>query len=282
MASFAVAAIARDEGRYVAEWAVFHLLAGAERVLVYDNGSTDGMAAILQALSRHVAVDVVHWPTRARDFNATQKLAYADAARRLAGMNFVAFIDVDEFLVVDPGLTIAGVLDGYGPGVGAIACQQVLFGSSGADRASDDLVMARFTRSAPTDYPGHVWFKTIARPALLQGMETVHSVHTSGLYVHADGSPLERGENPRHALTVHHRPIRLHHYIVKSREEFAAKQARMLAADLPESVRAGYTDQVAGFDARVRLINQVENLDLARHAPAVRERLREVSAAPIS
>jgi hypothetical protein len=271
MASFAVAAIAKDEADYVEEWVAYHLLAGAASIRVYDNGSTDGTADALRRLGGNAPVEVVAWPNRG-DFNATQKAAYLDAAERCRGaVDFVAFIDVDEFLCVDRGLDVAGTLDGFGPDVGAIACQQVLFGSSGAEEATDDLVIARFTRSALEGHPGHRWFKTIARPDLLLSIETVHSVRTSGAYVFADGTPLERPEgNPRMATRVSHRPVRLHHYAVKSREEFRRKQARMLAADLPEGVRRSYLDEVAGFDARDHAINQTENLELARHAGAVK------------
>jgi glycosyltransferase involved in cell wall biosynthesis len=281
MASFAVAAIAKNEAPYVEEWAAFHLLAGAASVRVYDNGSTDGTADALRRLGRSAPVEVVDWPVRNNDFNGTQKAAYQDAAERCRGaVDFVALIDVDEFLCADGGPDVRGALDGFGPAVGAVACQQVLFGSSGAEAARDEPVIARFTRSAPGDYPGHRWFKTIARPDLLLSIETVHSVRTSGRYVFADGRPLDRPEgNPRMATLVSHRPIRLHHYIVKSREEFGRKQARMLAADLPDSVRQGYSDAVAGFDARDRNINAVENLDLARHADAVRRRVERLRAA---
>lgn len=278
MASFAVAAIAKNEADYVEEWTAFHLLAGAASVRVYDNGSADGTLDAARRLGRTAPVEAVEWPVRGGDFNGTQKAAYLDAAERYRGaVDFVAFIDVDEFLCADRGLDVAGTLDGFDAGVGAIACQQVLFGSSGQDEAAPEPVITRFTRSAPEDYAGHRWFKTIARPESVLAIETVHSVRTSGAYVFADGAPLERPDgNPRVAARTAHSPIRLHHYIVKSREEFGRKQARMLAADLPDSVRRTYTDEVAGFDARDRNINRVENLDLARHAPAVLEHLDRI------
>lgn len=282
MASFAVAAIAKNEADHVGEWVAYHLLAGAASIRVYDNGSIDGTVDTLRRLGRTAPVEVVEWPTRNGDFNGTQKAAYQDAAERCRGaVDFVALIDIDEFLCADGGgMEVAEALDGFGPGVGAVACQQVLFGSSGADVATAEPVIARFTRSAPEDYPGHRWFKTIARPDLLQSIETVHSVRTSGSYVFADGSPLDRPDgNPRMASRVCRGPLRLHHYIVKSREEFARKQARMLAADLPEIVLKGYTDEVAGFDARDRNINAVENLGLARHAGAVLRRMEELGVA---
>lgn len=135
MASFAVAAIAKNEADYVGEWVAYHLLAGAASIRVYDNGSTDGTVDTLRRLGRNAPVEVVEWPTRNGDFNGTQKAAYQDAAERCRGaVDFVALIDVDEFLCADRALDVPGALDGFGPGVGAVACQQVLFGSSGAER----------------------------------------------------------------------------------------------------------------------------------------------------
>ena len=81
--------------------------------------------------------------------NSDPQAAYLDAAERFRGtVDFVALIDIDEFLCVDGGLDVSGTLDGFGAGVGAIACQQVLFGSSGAEAPTDEPVIARFTRSS--------------------------------------------------------------------------------------------------------------------------------------
>lgn len=279
-ATFAVAAIAKDEAAHVEEWAAYHLLAGASAVRVYDNGSSDGTADRLRALARRgLPVEVVDWPTARGDFNGTQKLAYADAAARFrGGVDWLALIDVDEFLCADGGADgdpgVAGALAGVSEHVGAVAVQQVLFGSSGAEAAAARPVLERFTRCAPADWPGHLWFKTVARPDLLLEVETVHSVRTSGGYAQADGLPLERpADQPRMATRIAHRPLRLHHYALKSREEWRRKQARMLEAALPEASRRGYSDEAADFAARDRGLNAVENLDLARHAPALRDLL---------
>lgn len=278
MSTFAVAAIVKDEAAYIEEWAVFHMVSGASSVRIYDNGSTDNTADLVRRMGRSLPVELVDWPTIGRDFNNTQKLAYADAAARLDGLvDFVALIDADEFLVSDPDTTIAAALGGLPPEVGAIACQQRLFGSSGAQQAGPDLVISRFARCALEDHGGHLWFKTIARPDMVLSIETVHSVRTRGAYAFADGSPLDRPQdNPKAATRVCHRPLRLNHYILKSREEFLTKQKRMMAADLSADSKLRYSDATATFETRDKNINHRENLDACRHVMAVQTMLGKV------
>ena len=65
MKNIVICAIVRDEVRYLLEWIAFHLVAGVDGFLIYDNDSKDGTTDLLTALKVHYPIEVVAWPTAA-------------------------------------------------------------------------------------------------------------------------------------------------------------------------------------------------------------------------
>lgn len=218
-----ICAIVRDEATYVEEWVAFHRAQGVGIFQIYDNGSVDGTPDVL----RRVGLEPIIWAGRPADFDTQQRAAYLEAAHMLAGRaEWLAFIDIDEFLF-GRGMPLTAALAGFAGGVGAIAVQQVMFGSGGQRTRLPGPVTQRFTRCAPRDHGENRWFKTVARPEWVAGFESVHSVMLSeGTYVMPDGSPLERGAQSGEAVRRVEGRLGLHHYALKSLEEFRAKQAK--------------------------------------------------------
>lgn len=272
MPSFSVAAVVKNEGRYIAEWAAYHSIIGAESILIYDNGSNDKTPEVVRSLANFIDIKLIPWPIMNEDFNFTQKAAYEDASHRLAATcDFAAFIDIDEFLSSEGD--IHNILGAFADDVGAIACQQIVFGGSDQDFDSGGLVIERFRMSARSDHPGHIWFKTIARLSSFERMETVHSVVTKGKYVYVDGCVLERPEyNPKVGMRTCINPLRINHYMIKSREEWDNKCQKMNNANLPASIKQNYKNY--GYDARNIQTNVVEDFSLSKKGPAVREFLK--------
>jgi hypothetical protein len=156
----------------------------------------------------------------------------------------------------------------FGPEVGAIAVGHRIFGSSGQAAYTPDLVTSRFTRCARADHPQSQWFKTIARPECVAAVDSAHSVQLrSGSYLMADHRPLQRdniGWHPGHADRVGHGAIALHHYMVKSLEEFRWKQIRFHGKGLDQR----YTDDF--FREHDAIGNETENHELVRFADPIR------------
>jgi hypothetical protein len=233
-----ICAIIRDEASYVEEWVRFHRAQGVKEFRIYDNGSIDGTPEALRALG----IEPVIWAGRPHDFDAQQRAAYVEAALMLAGhVDWLAFIDIDEFIFgrTEP---LAKALAAFPAEAGAIAVQQLMFGSGGQTMRLPGPVTRRFVRCAPRKHPENRWFKTIARPELVLDFETVHSVRLhSGAYVMADGSPLDRqGPHPGEASRRVEGRIGLHHYALKSLEEFRIKQAKWLDRSAAGRMSDGY------------------------------------------
>lgn len=221
----AICAIVRDEAPYIEEWVEFHRRQGVTQFQIYDNGSVDGTPDIF----RKLGIEPVIWAGRPHNFDPQQQAAYLDGANVLTErVDWVAFIDADEFLFGRAGQSLPLALSSMPSDSSAIAVQQCLFGSSGHQTKTPGRITSNFTKSAAPDFYSHAWFKTIARPGAIKWFDSVHSVKLlRGQYVLSDGSPLTReASHPGEASRIAEGAIRLHHYPLKSLEEFREKQAR--------------------------------------------------------
>lgn len=264
----AICAIAKNEALYVEEWIAFHFLQGVSEILIFNNESTDGMGEMLGRVARHVPVSVVDWPNCA-NYDETQMEAYRQGARRLAShADWVAFIDIDEFLFSSRSYLLPEELTQFGPEVGAIAVGHRIFGSSGQVHYAPELVTSRFVRCATHDHPQSQWFKTIARPSLIETFDSAHSVVLkAGAYQLADHTPLRRddpGWHPGHADRVGRGVISIFHYMVKSLEEYRWKQLRFR----DKMLEYRYTDEF--FREHDEIGNEMENDELLRFAERIR------------
>ena len=199
----AVCAIIKNEAPYLDEWIRFHRAVGVQKFYFYLNDCTDDSARILKPYEDCGLVDCVVF-----NGDSQQVPAYQDCLdRHHADADWLAFIDLDEFLVPFKASSVHEILDTL-PG----ECDQVLakwlfFGSSGCSKASPEWVIERFTRRgnfSGLDYQT----KAIVRP---------RSVYK--LYVHRHlvvGSTVKLDESQ----------LRVHHYFCKSWEEYVLRAPR--------------------------------------------------------
>ncbi len=272
--TIALCAIAKNEGPYLAEWAVYHRLIGFDQILVYENESTDDSKAVLGRLEDAGVVKVISWPSRTD--GQVQKRAYADGLRRLrADFEWIAFFDIDEFLFIPafenrihPFLAAYGHLD-------AIAVNWAMFGTSGHETRTPGLVIERFTRRAKTEHGGNRAVKTIARIRALKAPNLHNHEFAEGVvYQTVAGDPILPGTG--RSAAVSHDVVRLNHYFTKSREEWDAKVARGRATK-PD----GHADKFRKeADFRRHDRNEVSDDALAPFASEVRRRLVDWNMAP--
>lgn len=157
-------AIARNEGAYLVEWLAHHLAVGFDRIVVYDNESTDETRALFSALApRDLRLRRVPWPSPAASapFSA-QIMAYVHALPGLA-TPWVMYLDVDDFLVPFGHPTMADLIGTLPEAVASLHVNRRVFAASGQERADCRLVTRAFTRSAPYASDDHYQFRTLAR-----------------------------------------------------------------------------------------------------------------------
>jgi hypothetical protein len=240
----AVGAIFKNEGPYILEWIAFHQAVGVGRFFIADNGSDDGSGELLAALDR--AGIIRHIPFPGTPGEPPQLPAYAEILRRHgAEADWIAFIDADEFLQPAPPErsllpALAALADM--PDVGAIVVNWAVYGSGGQTEARPEPVIERFETRARRNANLNRRYKSIVRVGACAGPEVNphHFALQSGFRaVHVDGSDLELLRPRRTGVTseVRWAPMRLNHYVVKSREEFFERKQRRGRATTADAVR---------------------------------------------
>lgn len=232
---------------------------GFEHFHLYDNGSSDSTAEVLRDYIVQGRATLLTWP----EVNG-QTSAYNHALKVFGrDSEWMALIDPDEFIQVDAGHTLRGILTGL-EGADQVLLPWMHFDSAGHDEPPGELVIEAYTRRAETALRQP---KSLVRPEAVVWAEVHHCITRHSRTVDPAGAPLpERWLLDRPPAGS----IRLNHYFTKSRAEFAEKIAR------------GQVDGGRGktMEAFTRHHCPVQDASLALLAPAVREALRETASRP--
>ena len=230
-----LAAIMKNEGRYLIEWLAHHLLMGFDHFYIVSNDSSDHTWPLLQALSQTLPITCITYAT-IPDTNP-QLAVYEEIVRRHGHeVDWMAFLDADEFLW--PGQypdTVSGLLQDTlqaHPDAGALALNWATYGSSMQLAEESGLVTERFLHHAPQqDHLNH-HFKSIIRMDAFAGFVCPHSCQLKPgyRYLHTDGTEKRdyfyAGQrNPSQSGDVCWTRFRINHYVVKSYAEFVLRKA---------------------------------------------------------
>ncbi|MDR1026996.1 MAG: glycosyltransferase family 92 protein [Rickettsiales bacterium] len=241
----AICAIAKNEGPYFKEWIDFHRMLGVEKFIIYDNESTDNTREILDPYIKAGVVEYIFYPGMVK-----QLKAYNDCLKRHRyDFRWIAFIDLDEFLVPADGGTITAYLKKM-ERFSSVEINWLCYGSGGQKEKKPGFVIERFRDHSRPGHEINQHFKNIIDPARAIYFPSAHrAAMVAGKVCDSVGNPpvrtryfwIKAPKNP---------PIIIAHYAVKSYGEFLDKRARGRARKLePHSV--GYFQK---FD-----LNDVKN-----------------------
>lgn len=241
--NLAICAIIKDEGPYLREWIEYHRLVGVDKFYLYDNDSSDDTKRILAPYIKSGLVEYTYFPGEKR-----QLPAYQDCiARFKLDAEWIAFIDLDEFMVPKKYNKISELLDIMPDNVSQVVIDWEIFGSNGHQTKPDGLVMDNYTMRARRSW----LYKSIVNPRMVFSM---------GCHEH------------NVAFWTHHvsrRYAQINHYYCKS---FAEYQRRVTRGDAWEGAAAARVmfDQ-ANYDRHNQ--NDVYDDSILRFAPDVRRAL---------
>lgn len=238
----AIGSIVKNEAPYLLEWVAYHRVLGIDRFFVADNASDDGTTQLLAALHAIGVVDYFSFP--GTPGHPPQLPAYSQIMTRLGAMaDWIAFIDADEFIYpTDDARSVEPFFSALGPSVGAVVLNWAIFGSSFRKEPSEGLVIERFTRRARTELSTNLHYKTVVRSEAFRGVGSnphLFRVKEGAWTIQADGFGVvdhpEKGPGLSDRLVW--APLRLNHYVVKSRAEFDRKKVPRGRATMSNAYR---------------------------------------------
>jgi GT2 family glycosyltransferase/SAM-dependent methyltransferase len=233
----AICAVFKDEAAYLREWVEFHQLMGVERFYLYNNNSSD---RYLDALQPHIASGAVvlhEWPR-----HPAQLQAYEHCLKTHGNeADWIAFIDVDEFLFSPNAQRLPDVLADYAdhPGVGV---NWVMFGSAGHVQKPAGGVLENYLRRGEWEsgvhYPHlrlpdgsyrseNAHIKSIVQPSKVAACKNAHFMlyADNARAVDENGQPIDGPFTAKVSVNK----LRINHYWSKSEEECRRKFERGFA-----------------------------------------------------
>ncbi|MBX2967468.1 MAG: glycosyltransferase family 92 protein [Cyclobacteriaceae bacterium] len=214
-----VCAITKNEGPYLQEWIEYHNMLGVEKFYLYDNESADNTRDVLQPYIDKGLVEYTFFPGM-----KMQLKAYKDCVKKhKRDTRYMAFIDIDEFIVPIKHNTIPDYLDSLGK-ISAVQMNWIVYGSGGAKTRTEGFVIERFRDHSLPDNPLNHHIKTIANPRRIVTFFSAHRpLIILGKVVDSNGKRVTKSFWKRPPVTS---AIRVNHYAIKSYEEFLEKRSR--------------------------------------------------------
>lgn len=271
----------KDEGPYILEWLAYHKALGFTDFLIAQNDSKDGTTEILRRLQQLGEIAFID--------NDNPKGSPQMAASRLAARtelfnssDWMAFFDCDEYLNLCKHDTLEDFLDDFSE-FDSIAVNWLNFGDSGLSQWGCGLTIERFTQCAHPDHAYNAHFKCLHRPSCKDfqgfGPHRPHPTKPIRTFVYTDKSAVEDDvqlgavPQPSPNRAARHDIACLHHYSVRTREEFLRKEIRG---------HAFYPDTAYGGDHKfnIKNTNAIRNSSLQESARSTYKFLWEFLSDP--
>ncbi|MDP3399514.1 MAG: glycosyltransferase family 92 protein [Brevundimonas sp.] len=138
--NFVVVSMFKDEAEYFEEWICHYIGLGVDHFVLYNNNSVDNSREVLFKYINRGIVTLIDWPMR-----GGQVEAFNHAATLFGrSTEWVAFLDVDEFLIFKGGWTLGSYLDSVGDEVEQIILPWRNFSFSGHKTPASGLITESF------------------------------------------------------------------------------------------------------------------------------------------
>lgn len=270
------ACIAKDEDLYLEEWINFHRVIGSEHIYIYDNESKIPIKELLNKYIKEKIITVIDMPGR-----HIQMDAYNHCLKNFGSSSkWIAFIDVDEFLVPKSTDTVSEMLTEYEQ-YGGLASHWIWYGNNGYINKPNGLVIENYTMAAQKNWCMHRHIKSVVQPEKTEFPQDPHyfkykepyyavlenhtRINGSISFPCANCNKSDIIEN--HCCDtgeVHVNKIQTNHYFTKSYNEFMIRHHRGMAFTHLET-----RSSIAGFEKVSRVCN-VASLDAAKFADKVK------------
>jgi hypothetical protein len=269
----AICAIFQDEAPYLKEWIEFHKLVGVQHFYLYNNLSTDNYFSVLKPYIEKGEVELINWnycSANICEWNEIQCGSYNDALSRTRNVvEWVAFVDIDEFIVPVKEKNLIKFLDKYKHFAGVCVNWQV-YGTSWIKKiANNKLLIEELTFRASNECDSHCLVKSIVRPHYVSHCNNPHWFYYLDGFCQVDASKIPFC-GPRTAFPKT-RTIRINHY--QFRDEYW-----FINFKIPRYIKY-FNNQEQYTDEWIQHIydyfNVIEDRAIFRYVPSLRKCLQK-------
>ncbi len=232
----AISSMFRNEAPYLKEWIEYHRMAGVEHFWLYNDNSTDHWQEVLQPYIDSGLVEVTYWPTPVGTSWVTNQVdSFRDAIKRAQGnTQWVALIDIDEFLVPMKGRSIPECLKNYFSNASAVYVNWRNFGTGGVYVPQGEPLLFRLTAASLVSHSDNAVGKSIVRPEAvdLVGVWCPHHFPLNPGAICINGSKQQmcyRGTDLPTDGKHHGEFLRINHYVL--RDEGFYRNVRLAKAN---------------------------------------------------
>lgn len=221
--------IVKNEENDIFEWICHHSIIGFEKIVIYDNESTDRTAEIVKYASKYFPVDYVLWKDDMHPIVGLTKqgAAYTYAIEQYRdSAEWMCFLDADEFLIPPKDENLSDLLKRMSA-YKAFALNWMTFGSSNLEDSTGRLVLEAFTlRGTDTENINrHV--KMFFKTAFAKKVVNPHFIDVGEPVVNLDEKVIQWSSDGIVASNaILQAKWRVHHYIIRSRAHWQRRIAR--------------------------------------------------------
>ena len=277
---FSICSMFKNEGRYLKEWIEYHRIHGCEHFYLYNNESDDDFLEVLAPYIKKGIVELIFCPKE----EGTQKFVFTQikAFQRTLKISrnqtkWLAFIDLDEFILPKQGLRVVDFLhkfDGMNH-IGAIQINWQLFGTSNIYKLPEnEPIIQNLVKKAPPFFSEGVStnnreFKSIIRPECTANV----NIHSQLLKPGYKYYPLDSQQNakkpkfPNHlANKIKIDEICINHYFIRDEDFFINVKSKRKKNGWDNDYKKRW------FELR-DIANQVEDYEIHQWLPELKKRL---------
>jgi hypothetical protein len=213
----------RNEANYIKEWIEYHRMLGVDHFLLYNDRSVDHWAEVLDPYINSNLVEVIDWSALPGTsiFPNHQTAAYQDGLRRSKGnTKWLAFIDIDEFILPKKNATILECLNQFFPSASGVYIGWRNFGTNGVYINPGEPILMRLTASSRPLHPINASGKSIVKvdEVVIDQVWSPHQLvlREGAQYYNGSGRPLyfkgvDLQVDPQHTSDY----IQINHYAMR-------------------------------------------------------------------
>lgn len=257
-----ITSIQRDRAPWIKEWVAFHYLVGFRQFYIFLHNCSDNTEQILRDLGKKIDIKIF---TVDPNLISPQTKCYQSSYNQFGDkVDWMAFIDADEFLFPSSRLTMKTVFEEFKDNnFSALGVYWSCFGSSGFIEEPEGLIIENYKYRAIDGYENNRHIKSVVRgkQGNLIFSKDPHLFQTPLGTIDENLRPITAGWTDYEPT---YSKVRINHYVTQSRSFFLSFKTKFKTPDGSQVRDQAYWDEHNRNDvldsSMVRFIDPVKEL----------------------